>query len=315
MRRMLLLLAAAAVLVVPAALAKGSYPETIPLPNGFQPEGIAIGKGNTFYVGSIPTGAIYVGDLRSGTGKVAIQGAAGRAATGLAYDRGRLWVSGASTGKAFVYDARSGALIREYQLATGADPSFVNDVVVTKRAAYFTDSSRPVLYKVALSKHGAPGAASTIALKGDYEHLTGFNLNGIDATPNGKTLVVVQSANGRLYAVDPKTGAARTVDLGGAAAHERRRDPARGQDAVRRPEPRQQDRGREAHARLRPRNGRTHDHRPGFRRADDHRAPRQDALRRQRAVRHRERARCGVRRGAGGMTQACERPAMPPVNR
>ena len=164
-----------------------------------------------------PTGAIYTGDLSTGAGKVAIQGAPGRAATGMKVDHGHLWVSGASTGKAFVYDLKTGGLLREYQLATGGDPTFVNDVVVTRKAAYFTDSSRPVLYRVALGSHGAPGDATALPLGGDYQHLGGFNLNGIDATPDGKTLLAVQSANGRLYAIDAKTGAAHTVALGGVA--------------------------------------------------------------------------------------------------
>src|SRR6478672_12957149 len=76
------------------------FPEVIPLPNGFQPEGIAIGQGNTFYVGSIPTGAIYRGDIHTGKGSVFIQGATGHAATGLKATDGRLYVSGAATGKA-----------------------------------------------------------------------------------------------------------------------------------------------------------------------------------------------------------------------
>ena len=49
-------------------------------------------------VGSIPTGAVYAGDLRTGSGDVLVQGATGRAATGLKYDQGRLFVSGAGTG-------------------------------------------------------------------------------------------------------------------------------------------------------------------------------------------------------------------------
>jgi hypothetical protein len=53
-------------------------------------------------------------------------------------DRGRLWVAGGGTGMAFVYDASSGADVTSYQLSTGG--SFINDVVVTKRAAWFTDS-------------------------------------------------------------------------------------------------------------------------------------------------------------------------------
>ncbi|MCA1701738.1 MAG: hypothetical protein LC808_00080, partial [Actinobacteria bacterium] len=38
-----------------------------------------------------------------------------------------------------------------------------------------------------------------------------FNLNGIRATPNGSTLIVAHSANGRLYTVDPATGASDTI--------------------------------------------------------------------------------------------------------
>lgn len=214
MRRIILLLATVA-LATPVALAQTGWPEKIALPDGFAPEGIAIGNANTFYVGSIPTGAVYTGDLRTGTGRILVPGAAGRAATGLEHDRGRLWVSGAGTGKAFVYDARTGALVREYQLATGAGGTFVNDVVVTKRAAWFTDSQRPVLYRVALSANGGPGAATTVPLSGDYQHVAGaFNLNGIDATPSGATLLAVQSATGKLFRVGAD-GAARAVDLGG----------------------------------------------------------------------------------------------------
>lgn len=47
----------------------GPFPNDISLPDGFQPEGIARGSGTTFYVGSIPTGAIYRGDFLTGEGK------------------------------------------------------------------------------------------------------------------------------------------------------------------------------------------------------------------------------------------------------
>ena len=65
-----LLLVALSLMMLGAAPAHQSFPDTIPLPNGFQPEGIASGRGTTFYVGSIPTGAVYRGDLRSGEGAI-----------------------------------------------------------------------------------------------------------------------------------------------------------------------------------------------------------------------------------------------------
>ena len=216
MRPTLLLTVIASVVTASAALA-ASFPATIPLPNGWQPEGIAVGDGTTFYVGSIPTGAVYRGDLRTGKGSTVVAGAAGRAAIGVEHDRGRLFVAGGGTGKGFVYDADSGALLRELQLATGSGATFVNDVVLTKRAAWFTDSNRAALYRVALSKNGIPvQSAQVVPLTGDFQLVSGFNLNGIDATPDGKTLVVVQSATGKLFRVSA-TGTTSAIDLGGAA--------------------------------------------------------------------------------------------------
>jgi hypothetical protein len=59
MRRTHLLVALAGlVLVLPLVATGAKRPDHIDLPNGWQPEGIAIGKGNTFYVGSIPTGRV-----------------------------------------------------------------------------------------------------------------------------------------------------------------------------------------------------------------------------------------------------------------
>jgi sugar lactone lactonase YvrE len=213
--RLLVALVAASVLAVPIALAKGPFPATIPLPNGWQPEGIATGSGKTFYAGSRATGAVYSGDLRTGKGAVLVPAVAGRAATGLKFDRGRLFVSGAGTGKAFIYNAKTGALIREYQLATA--PTFINDVAVTNDAAYFTDSNRAVIFKLPLGSGGAlPAAAQELALTGDFQLVAGFNLNGIVASPNGKTLIAVQSNTGKLFTINPTTGETHLIDLGSA---------------------------------------------------------------------------------------------------
>ena len=43
----------------------GRYPETIALPNGWQPEGIATGERDSFYCGSRATGAVFKGDLKT----------------------------------------------------------------------------------------------------------------------------------------------------------------------------------------------------------------------------------------------------------
>jgi hypothetical protein len=97
-------------------------------------------------------------------------------------------------------------------------PSFINDVVITRDAAYFTNSFQPVLYKVPLENGGglpSPLTSEAIPLSGDYQFTAGaFNANGIDATANGKTLVIVNSTEGALYTVDPETGVASRIDLG-----------------------------------------------------------------------------------------------------
>jgi sugar lactone lactonase YvrE len=198
----------------PAAVEKTPFPDVIQLPTGFRPEGIEVGKGTTFYVGSVANGAIYRGSLRTGTGAVLVPGAAGKAATGIELDsRNRLFVAGAATGNAYVYDASTARLIRTYTLGTA--PTFINDVVVTPSAAYFTDSQKPVLYRVPIGPTGALDDAQTITLGGDYTHVDGqFNLNGIDATPSGKTLVTVQTVNGKLYRIDPTSGVATLISLG-----------------------------------------------------------------------------------------------------
>jgi sugar lactone lactonase YvrE len=58
----------------------------------------------------------------------------------------------------------------------------------------------------------------TLPLTGDWQQVTTvFNANGIAQTPNRKALLVVNSTTGLLYRVDPQTGVATKVDLGGSS--------------------------------------------------------------------------------------------------
>ena len=205
-----LAVALVAVGVGPAG-AKDALPSTIPLPRAWQPEGIAI-KGHTFYVGSIPTGSVYRGDLRTGQGAPFIV-RTGRAATGLEAKGNRLFVSGAGTGKAFVYNATSGADIATYTF----DPGFINDVVVTSNGAYFTNSNVAALFRIPIQDGQLGSTPQRIPLTGDFKLQSGFNANGIDATRNGKWLIIVQSNTGKLFRVNPSTGATVEIDLGGGS--------------------------------------------------------------------------------------------------
>jgi sugar lactone lactonase YvrE len=212
-----------------AAFKKGpAFPDLIPLPTGFQPEGIVVGKGKDFYVGSIISGAIFKGDLQTGAGAYLVQPQVGGSAVGLSYDNRSkyLFVAGGFYGKAFVYNSNSGVLVATFQFTNPlAVPTMINDVVVTQDAVYFTDLLRPYFYKVPLGPAGSlpdPLAFQEIPLGGDFVMApptpTGpsFNANGIDATPNGQHLVLVNTSLGTLYRVDPVSGQADLIDLGGA---------------------------------------------------------------------------------------------------
>jgi sugar lactone lactonase YvrE len=218
---LVMVLAVSGVLSAAPALAHGTdfFPKVIDLPNGFQPEGISIGRGTSFYVGSLVDGAIYRGDVSTGKGAILVKGVAGRQAVGTEVDsRNRLWVAGGQYGTAQVYDAQSGALITpEYQFVKPGTPAFVNDVVITRDAAYFTDSTNPVLYVVPLDRKGRPGVAKTLPILGEMKYETGFNANGIEASPDGRTLLVVQTNTAKLYSIDAKTGVSNQVVLGGEA--------------------------------------------------------------------------------------------------
>jgi hypothetical protein len=208
-----LALAVALVAAPPVQARQGrssAFPDRIALPPGFQPEGIDIGRGTTFYVGSIPTGAVYAGDLRTGEGDVLVPGRTGRAAIGVEEAGGILWVAGGPTGQAFLYDADTGDDVAQLTLTTAAD-TFINDVVVTRQAAYFTDSRNPFVYRV----DRRTLEVTAIPLTGDLVYTAGFNVNGIDATPNGRTLVLVQSNTGKLFTGDAATGVTEEIDLGG----------------------------------------------------------------------------------------------------
>lgn len=220
MRKLLVLALAASAAIggTTATASADAFPDVIPLPDGWRPEGITAGAGNDAFVGSLGSGAIYRVDLRTGAGEVAVPPQTGRISVGLAYDArsGLVFAAGGPAGDGYAYDADTGETVDVFDFTD--EPSFVNDVVVTNDAAYFTDSFRPFLYRVALGPAGRVGAPETIALGGDFVFVPGaFNTNGIEATSDGSSLIIVHTARAELYEVDPDTGVATLIDLGGAA--------------------------------------------------------------------------------------------------
>jgi sugar lactone lactonase YvrE len=210
-----LAVALVAVLTSPTNAGTQAFPDRFDLPDGFLPEGIAVGPGPTAWFGSRADGDIYEVDLATGQGEVISEGP-GTPSIGLKSDRrGRLFVAGGPAGDGRVVDRETGDVLASYHFTT--DPSFVNDVVLTRDAAWFTDSMSARLYAVPLSPAGGLPDQSdfvTLPLTGDWVQGEGFGANGLTDTPDGDALLVVHSTSGELHRVDPDTGATQIVDLG-----------------------------------------------------------------------------------------------------
>src|SRR5688500_596899 len=130
-----------------ASIQAATFPDRIELPDGFSPEGIATGRGNTFYAGSLAGAGIVRGDYRTGETEPLVT--EGGPFVGMKVDaQNQLWVAGGFSGSGHVFDADTGAKLATFEFAE-AD-TFVNDVVVTGDAAWFTDSFRGVIYRVDL---------------------------------------------------------------------------------------------------------------------------------------------------------------------
>ncbi|MCH5376090.1 MAG: hypothetical protein JJ992_19135, partial [Planctomycetes bacterium] len=187
-------------------------------------EGFAIGKGSTSY-NSSPDGSIYKVDLRSGQGEVLVevQDPFDCFKLGMRVDdrTNYLFVAGCVYGNAYVYDADNGALMMEYQLNNSGEFGLINDLTITKDAVYFTDSFRPVLYRLPLGKNGSipsdPGAATEVPLPDAFINNDPFCCtgNGIVSTPNGKTVIIGNSNLAELYRFDPATGDVQQIAVDG----------------------------------------------------------------------------------------------------
>jgi sugar lactone lactonase YvrE len=214
MRRILTsTLALAMSTLLAAQVLAAPFPGRIELPGDFGPEGIATGRGHSFYAGSLAGAGIVRGDYLTGGTESLVTG--GGPFVGMKVDdSNQLWVAGGPAGNGYVFDADTGEQLGAFQLAPVGVPSFINDVVVTDDAAWFTDSFRGVIYRVDLGD-GAISEVDLTALAPAEANV--FRLNGIDTTPDGRTLIAVNSTAGELYRIDASTGDVSTIDTGGEA--------------------------------------------------------------------------------------------------
>jgi len=97
-----------------------------------------------------------------------------------------------------------------------AEQAFINDVTLTPDgSAYFTDSFRPVLFKISGTEGGE--AESWLDFTGTVvEYSEGFNLNGIAASPDGRYLLTIHHTSGNLFRIDTGSQEVTQVDVGQA---------------------------------------------------------------------------------------------------
>jgi Cu-Zn family superoxide dismutase len=185
------------------------------------PEGIALDRrrsGKTFFVSSTTDGTIFKGNVKNAAMTVfAPGGADGRTtAAGMTIDRGRLFVSGADTGKMFVLSTADGHTLKVLDTQHGSTPTFINDVTVGGGFAYFTDSLRPIVWRASTRGATIGDIQPWLDLTGTpFVYQNGFNANGIVNYADGHILVIVQSNTGKLFRIDTARKAVTQIDLGG----------------------------------------------------------------------------------------------------
>ena len=148
-----------------------------------------------------------------------LPGATGRQLRGLYYDdRSKLvWAAGnvGTVAHVWAVDSRSGDVVQD-TVVPGA--VFLNDLVVTRRAVWVTDSRVDRLTVLALGRQGRPtGAAPAfLPLTGEWPAGDGaaINANGIRQLPDGSA-VLNNSRVGGLWQVDPSTGVVDRIPVAG----------------------------------------------------------------------------------------------------
>jgi sugar lactone lactonase YvrE len=184
------------------------------------PEGIAFEQSTGyFYVSSTTDGTVFRGTLDDEMTEVFLPGGQdGRTtATGLEVDdNGRLFVAGGGTGKMFVYSTETGGLIASFD--NNQADTFINDVAVSRNGdAYFTDSRTPILYRVTTNGQGDLVLEEWLDFTGTpIVYQSGFNLNGIEVTPDDRYLITVQSNVGKIFRIDLATQEVTEISVPGA---------------------------------------------------------------------------------------------------
>jgi Cu-Zn family superoxide dismutase len=195
-------------------------PVTYALPGAaLFPEGMGYDRQTgDFYTGSVTDGTIVRGNILDPQAQVfSPAGADGRtSALGMRTDRTHLYVAGGATGTVWIYDKRTGAFITKLSDGLPSTGTTLTDLAATPSGVYVTDSLAPVLWRVTPGP-GGPTLQRWLDFTGTaFQYTTGYNADGIQATPDGSSLIVGALNTGNLYLIDIATKAVVQIDTGGA---------------------------------------------------------------------------------------------------
>ena len=191
--------------------------QSYPLPGEqFFPEGIDYdSRAGVFYTGSTFTGDIVKVNVETGFTQLFSSGAkAGRIfCTGMKLDhKDRLWVCGGDEGKVHLLN-KDGETIKMWDLRSQYGAGFVNDCALDKKFIYFTDSRVQKIYRADVSEANTIEEWLTFTNQQIPYAVPGTNANGIVLTPDGKYLIIVISASGKLFRIDRTTKAIQEITL------------------------------------------------------------------------------------------------------
>jgi sugar lactone lactonase YvrE len=196
-------------------------PVTYALPGtALFPEGMGYDRQTgDFYTGSVVDGTIVRGNILNPQAQVfSPAGADGRSsALGMRTDRSRLYIAGGASGTVWVYDKRTGAFITKLSDGLPSTGTTLNDLAVTRSGVYVTDSLSPSLWRITQGPGGTLTMTKWLDFTGTaFQYVSGYNADGIQATPDGRYLIVGALNTGKLYRIDLATKAVVQIDTGAA---------------------------------------------------------------------------------------------------
>ena len=205
---------------VPAATTTIALPEALTFPEGIAHDSSA----GVIYTASAENGAVARIEAANGSAEIVVPPGtlvpAGSTTfpgpLGMTAADGRLWVAGGLTGTVWVLDSSDGQVLKESTVPT-APRSLLNDVAIAGDAAYITDTFVPTLWRMSIDGDTIGDPEPWLDLSGSaIEYADGPNLNGIVATPDGASLIVVQMNVGRLFRIDIETQTITPIEVAGA---------------------------------------------------------------------------------------------------